>query len=118
MGGKAVKLGDIGTGHDGFPPTPVCGGSPNVFMDGKPAGRVGDPLVPHSKPKHPPHGRCIASGAGSVFVNGKPAALHGGSVSCGGNTQGSGTVTIGDAPEVASLSSSPISPVELPQYEG
>ncbi|WP_087024072.1 type VI secretion system PAAR protein [Thaumasiovibrio subtropicus] len=117
MGGKAVKLGDIGTGHDGFPPTPVCGGSSNVFIDGKPAGREGDPLVPHSKPKHPPHGRSISSGASSVFINGKPAALQGGSVSCGGVTIGSGTVTIGDQPAVPTLEVEEIAPVNLPRYK-
>ncbi len=93
--GNAVKLGDIGTGHGGFPPTPVCSGSPNVSIDGMPAGRQGDPLVPHAKPKHPPHGRSIAAGSSSVFINGKPAAKSGKSVSCGGSTQGGGTVTIG-----------------------
>lgn len=95
---KAVKVGDKGTDHDGFPPTPVTAGSPDVKFDGVPAARVGDPLAPHSKPKHPPHGRAIASGSSTVFINGKPAALTGGSVTCGGVTIGSGTVNIGDAP--------------------
>jgi len=60
---KGVKVGDIGTDHDGFPPTPVTAGSPDVKFDGQPAARVGDPLAPHDKPKHPPHGRTIASGS-------------------------------------------------------
>ena len=55
---EAVKVGDIGTDHDGFPPTPVTAGSPDVFIDGMPAARVGDPLAPHSKPKHPPTRTC------------------------------------------------------------
>lgn len=62
---KAVKVGDIGTEHDGFHPTKVTAGSPNVFIDGK-------------------------------F-----AALTGGSISCGGVTIGSGTVNIGDVPPPA-----------------
>lgn len=99
---KAVKVGDTGTGHDGFPPTPVTAGSPNVNIDGAPAARVGDPLAPHDKPKHPPHGRTIASGSSTVFINGKAAAITGGSVSCGGVTVGSGTVNIGDKPPSSS----------------
>lgn len=95
---KAVKVGDIGTEHDGFHPTKVTAGSPDVFIDGMPAARVGDPLEPHDKPKHPKHARAIASGSSTVFINGKPAALTGGSISCGGVTIGSGTVNIGDVP--------------------
>lgn len=44
---KAVKVGDQGTEHDGFPPTCVIAGSPTVNFDGSPAARVGDPLEPH-----------------------------------------------------------------------
>lgn len=109
---KAVRVGDKGTDHDGFPPTPVTAGSPNVKIDGIPAARVGDPLMPHSKPKHPPHGRSIASGSSTVFINGKPAAITGGSVSCGGVTIGGGTVNIGDVHRpaaVSALSSSSLS---------
>ena len=95
---KAVKVGDIGTEHDGFHPTKVTAGSGDVFIDGVPAARVGDPLEPHDKPKHPKHGRSIATGSSTVFINGKPAALTGGAISCGGVTIGSGTVNIGDEP--------------------
>nr|VVV06126.1 hypothetical protein AW0309160_03610 [Aliivibrio wodanis] len=93
---KAVKVGDRGTDHDGFPATLVTGGSPDVKIDGMPAARVGDPLAPHSKPKHPPHGRKITSGSATVFINGKPAAITGSTISCGGVTIGNGTVNIGD----------------------
>lgn len=95
-GKKVVLLGDIGTDHNGFPPTPVTAGSPNVMIDGKPVARVGDPLAPHSKPKHPPHPRAIASGSSTVLINGIPAAVTGGAISCGGVTIGSGSVVIGD----------------------
>ncbi len=43
-------LGDIGTDHDGFPPTPVIAASPDVFLDGKPVARQGDPLAPMTSP--------------------------------------------------------------------
>ncbi|WP_261887487.1 type VI secretion system PAAR protein [Vibrio aerogenes] len=94
--GNAVKVGNIGSDHDGFPPTPVTAGSPTVKFDGIPAARVGDPLAPHSKPKHPPHPRSISSGSSTVMIDGKPASMTGCSVSCGGTLIGGGTVNIGD----------------------
>ena len=104
MSKKVVLLGDVGTDHSGFPPTPVIAGSPDVLIDGKPVARVGDPLAPHSKPKHPPHPRAIA--AGSI-----PAAVTGGAISCGGVTIGSGSVVIGDTYTPAQFSG--ISPAPL-----
>ncbi|AWK81959.1 TPA: type VI secretion system PAAR protein [Photobacterium damselae] len=92
---KAAKLGDIGTDHDGFPPTPIIAGSSSVMIDGKPAARQGDALAPHAKPKHPPHPRAISQGSGSVFIDGKPAARSGDAIDCGGKVQASGTVNIG-----------------------
>lgn len=93
---NAAKVGDIGTDHDGFHPTAITAGSPDVFIDGIPAARVGDPLAPHDKPNNPPHPRTIASGSSTVFVNGKPLAITGGAVDCGGVIIGSGTVIVGD----------------------
>lgn len=103
---KGVKVGDVGTAHDGFPETPILSGSPDVKFDGQAAARVGDPLLPHSKPKHPPHPRTISSGSSTVFINGKPAAITGGEISCGGVTIGSGTVNIGDKYQPISNSNS------------
>lgn len=91
MGQKFVLVGDIGTDHDGFPPTPVTAGSPTVLMDGKPVARQGDPLASHSKPKSPPHSRAIAEGSGTILVDGKPVALTGHAVGCGGMVIGSGS---------------------------
>jgi uncharacterized Zn-binding protein involved in type VI secretion len=93
--GNAAKLDDIGTEHDGFPPTPIIAASPTVTIDGKPAARVGDPLQEHDKPKNPPHARSIAAGSSTVFFDGKPAARTGDPVDCGGVLIGGGTVTIG-----------------------
>ena len=76
MSKAIVLLGDLGSDHEGFPPTPVIAGSPDVLIDGKPAARVGDPLSPHSKPKHPPHPRTIAGSSATVMINGKPAAVR------------------------------------------
>ncbi|WP_374694457.1 type VI secretion system PAAR protein [Halomonas sp. SpR8] len=91
MGQKFVLVGDMGTDHDGFPPTPVTAGSGTVMMDGKPVARVGDPLAPHDKPKHPPHPRAIAQGSSAILIDGKPAALTGHAVDCGGVVIGSGS---------------------------
>lgn len=96
-GKKIVLLGDLGTDHSGFPPTPVISGSPNVLIDGKPVARVGDQLAPHSKPKHPPHPRSITSGAPTVLINGMPVAVTGGEISCGGVTIGSSSAVAGDS---------------------
>lgn len=104
MSKKVVLLGDMGTGHHGFPPTPVIAGSPDVLIDGKPVARVGDPLAPHSKPKHPPHPRAIAAGSATVLINGIPAAVTGSAISCGGVTIGSGSVVIGDTHAPAAFS--------------
>lgn len=113
-GKKVVLLGDLGTDHEGFPPTPVISGSPNVFIDGKPVARVGDQLAPHSKPKHPPHPRTITSGSSTVFINGMPVAVTGGEISCGGVTIGSGTVIVGDTHTPAPFSGSSPKPRRRP----
>src|SRR5690554_6326494 len=96
MGRKLVLVGDIGTDHDGFPPTVVTAGSPTVLIDGKPVARLGDPLAPHDKPKHSAHPRSIAEGSGTILIDGKPAALSGHGVSCGGALIGGASAVGGD----------------------
>ncbi|CUH78196.1 hypothetical protein TRM7557_01764 [Tritonibacter multivorans] len=92
----AGRKGDTGSGHDGFPPTPATAGSGDVYANGKPALRKGDPFAPHAKPKHPPHGRALSAGSGSVFINGQPAGRVGDAIDCGGSiASGSGDVFIG-----------------------
>ncbi len=92
----ATRQGDNDTGHDACPPRGLAGCSPNVFINGKGAGRVGDAYPAHGCPVHPPHGGNIASGSSSVFINEIPAGRVGDSVSCGGSVaQGSPNVVIG-----------------------
>ncbi|MDC0660901.1 PAAR domain-containing protein [Leisingera sp. SS27] len=92
----AGRKGDTGSEHDGFSPTPATEGSGDVGINGKPALRKGDAFSPHSKPKHPPHGRALAVGSGSVFINGKPAGRVGDAIDCGGTVEsGSGDVFFG-----------------------
>ena len=78
------------------PPTPIITGSQDIIIDYKPAARVGDALAPHAKPKSSPHARTITTGSSTVFFNGKPAALTGSEVSCGGVIIGGSSVIIGD----------------------
>lgn len=91
-----TRLGDIDTGHDLCPPRALNSASPNVFINGKGAGRVTDTYVPHGCINHPPHSGNIASGSATVFINGLPAARIGDNVSCGGSVaQGSPNVFVG-----------------------
>jgi len=94
MSRQVVLVGDSGTDHRGFPPTPVVAGFPDVLIDGRPVARAGDPLALHSKPQHPPHPGTIAAGASTVLINGVRAAVTDSPVSCRGVT--SGSVVIGD----------------------
>lgn len=92
---KAAIVGNIGTDHDGFKPTKVTAGSPDVQIDGMPVARVGDPLEPHDKPNNPPHPRSIASGISNILINGKPIAMTGGAIDCGGVVIGDSSVIVG-----------------------
>ena len=91
MSRPVVLLGDIGTNHGAFPPTPVIAGSVTVQLDGRAIARVGDPLAPHTAPYNPPHPRFIAAGNPSILVDGQPVALTGDPILCGGVLIGSGS---------------------------
>ena len=81
---KATRLGDCDTGHDDCPPRALVSASPNVFINGKNAGRTGDRYALHKCSLHKPHDGYIASGSNSVYINGKGAGRIGDAVSCGG----------------------------------
>lgn len=92
-----TRLGDTCTGHDACPPRPLVTGSPNVFVNGRAAVRVGvDAFADHGCPDHSPHSAVVSSGSASVFINGAPAARIGDPVSCGGSVlEGSPNVFTG-----------------------
>jgi uncharacterized Zn-binding protein involved in type VI secretion len=96
----AHRRDDIGSGHAcHFPPSAANGGSPDVYVNGKPLMRVGDSYVEHAcDAGHAgPHGRALAEGSATVFINGKPAGRIGDAIDCGGAAQtGSSNVHIGD----------------------
>ncbi|MGL5758538.1 type VI secretion system PAAR protein [Plesiomonas sp.] len=90
-----VLLGDLGTDHDGFHPSPVITASSDVFLDSKPVARKGDTLQPHSQSGRSLHSRSISGGIDSVLVNGKPIAVTGDKIDCGGVVVGSGRAQAG-----------------------
>ena len=93
----AARIADIGSGHGCFPPTPIIGGAGDVSINGRPAARKGDSLVPHGCGNCPPHGRSISGGSSTVSINGKPAARVSDGIGCGGTiSSGSGDTRIGD----------------------
>lgn len=88
----AVRLGDIGSGHGGYGPRPNTEGSPNVFINGIPAHRVGDAWAEHCSGKHC-HSGVMSGGSSTVFINGKAAARVGDAISCG-STAASGSPSV------------------------
>jgi uncharacterized Zn-binding protein involved in type VI secretion len=93
---SVTRLGDKNTGHDACPAVPLAGASGDVFVNGKGAGRVGDPYAAHACVDHPSHVGNISSGSSSVNIDGIPAGRIGDSVSCGGSVaEGSPNVFVG-----------------------
>lgn len=90
-----TRKGDICTGHGCFPARPNNEGSPDVFINGIAAHRVGDGWETHCCGSSC-HGSTMASGSSTVFVNGKPLARIGDQVACGSSSaQGSPDVFAG-----------------------
>ena len=91
-----TRVGDNDTGHDACPPRPLDTGSPNVFTNSIPTGRVSDSYVPHGCVVHAPHSGVIAAGSSTVYVNSLQIGRIGDPVSCGGSVAvGSGNVFAG-----------------------
>lgn len=92
----ATRQGDCCTGHDACAPAPLVGCSPNVNINGRGAGRLGDDYTPHGCVTHPAHPDHIAAGSSTVNINGRPAARVGDAVTLAGAVQdGSPDVFIG-----------------------
>ncbi len=87
-----AHLGD-GTSHGGT----VITASGDVYADGRQVARVGDLVMcpKRDTPDGPIHGIVpIVSGAATVMVNGRPAALSGSLCSCGAAVISGGTVLV------------------------
>lgn len=92
----AARKGDKCTGHPGAGPRVNDQGSPDVFINGRPAHRVGDHWVKHSG-----HDSRLAEGSPTVFVNGKGQGRKGDRVACGSLVaEGSPDVFVGEAASV------------------
>jgi len=91
-----ARKGDLDTGHDSCSPRPSSEGSPNVYVNGRPAHRQGDGWSPHGCANHASHGSVLAEGSGTVYVNGKPLGRVDDPVACGSKVaEGSGDVYAG-----------------------
>ncbi len=89
-----TRLGDACTGHGGFPPRPSSSASGDVFVNGIAAHRQGDSWSSHGC-GHTSHA-VLASGPGTVFVNGKMIGRIGDPVDCGSTVaEGSSDVFAG-----------------------
>jgi uncharacterized Zn-binding protein involved in type VI secretion len=98
----AARRGDPGLIH--CSPWTIANGSPDVYINGRPAARVGDKTSLHLRPGLicPPHTAAISQGAATVFINGRPAARVGSAVAgCTKVIGGSSDVEIG-GPSVGS----------------
>jgi len=78
--GSAARLGDMCTGHDCFPPRPSISASPDTFIDGIPALRVGDKYEEHCCVTC--HEGIVIGGSSTTFINGMPAARVGDPIDC------------------------------------
>jgi uncharacterized Zn-binding protein involved in type VI secretion len=78
----AVRLADVCTGHGCFGSRPNGQGSPNVFINGKPAHRKGDLWNYHCCPP-PCHASTACKGSPNVFTNNLDQERVGDPVCCG-----------------------------------
>lgn len=77
----AARLADICTGHRRAGPRPNNQGSPDVFINGRPAHRQTDSWPVHRRPKI--HKSYLASGSPTVYTNGLQQGRVGDPVACG-----------------------------------
>jgi uncharacterized Zn-binding protein involved in type VI secretion len=91
-----TRLTDYCTGHDACAPTPLVESSPDVFINGRGVGRVGDHYATHGCDAHAPHQDNIAVGSATVFANDKPVGRIGDAVVLAGSVRdGSSNVFVG-----------------------
>ncbi|OTA16767.1 hypothetical protein Xvie_01445 [Xenorhabdus vietnamensis] len=89
VGGACAGIG-AAIGQYGSNKGTIAKGSPNVFFEGKPVARQGDPVVCSD---HPPG--VVAEGAKTVFANGKPIARLGHRTTCDANiNSATGSISI------------------------
>lgn len=94
-----TRLGDLCTGHGCWPPRPSVSASPDVYVNGIAAHRLGDAWAAHTCPSIPEtHASVLAAGSPTVNVNGLPLGRIGDAVACGSAVAtGSGNVFADEA---------------------
>jgi len=97
--GGAVAAGGAAMGQYGENKGTIIKGSPNVYFEGKPVARVGDPVLCSDHPDPPP---VIAEGAKTVYANGKQIARLGHRTTCDANIN-SAAATIVETKETAQV---------------
>lgn len=80
---RAVRFGDISTGHGSWPPRPNDEASDNVIINGKGAHRLGDHWPTHCNSTPTCHDGNASQGSPNVFVNGRNKCRVGDAISCG-----------------------------------
>lgn len=92
---EAHRYADLCTGHDAHMPRINFQGSTNVFINNRPAHRIGDAWPDH--PNTAAHTTVMGTGSTTVFANNRPLARIGDLVSCGSlAATGSSNVFAGD----------------------
>lgn len=91
-----TRLGDNSTGHACYPPRPSTSASSNVYVNGIAVHRESDSWASHCCPGPVCHGGNLASGSGTVYVNGLQCGRIGDPIDCGDTVAvGSGNVFAG-----------------------
>ncbi|HHO2169386.1 TPA: hypothetical protein ACVBCY_002780 [Aeromonas hydrophila] len=90
-----ASSGDVLIDRDGLFPSLVISVSSERSLGGKLASRQDEPLAPYDKSDNPLRPRSISGGVGSVLCtlrrSGKPIAVAGTAIGCGGVVIGSGS---------------------------
>lgn len=77
-----ARLNSMCTGHGCFPPRINDTASPDVFVEGLPIHRQGDHWTTHTC-SNQTHDSVLASGSGSIYVNGLQCGRIGDPIACG-----------------------------------
>src|SRR5574344_219769 len=94
-------VGDMTSGHDGYPGTPIITGSKTMFCDGKAIACVGDICADHNKSKGHNHTPVITGGSTFFTIDGRSVATVGSEVlgNCSSDNviiSGSETLTVNE----------------------
>lgn len=85
-------IGDMTSGHDGYPGTPIISGSDTLICNGKGVACTGDKCADHNKSHGHNHTPIITGGSSFFTIDGKPVAMVGSEVA--GNCNSSANVII------------------------